>query len=461
MVSVTTIISEIQLLYPASLAERQTLEPQDIHKVDRECLGISRRMYGYNKRVRSYSANDAETIIQHWGSHGHRGRRHYCSSRSSWPTTVVDHAPNPSRQTTTAHIEERPRITIGADPEFEIWYGNETRNAGGILGGTSVPVGSDVGGKQGELRPKYGTPKVCFNSLNTLLNEAFYKLTNHFNNENFVIVAGEGKKWDTGGHIHIGGAGNTLTSAQLATLDKFIYRPIKSICNGVRKNGNYDKASAIRTQPHGVEYRSAPSWLAHPIVTNGVLNAANTIMLSRRLPESEQEIIDEANDIDARMAIESYFTLINHMKRERTRLEDLDVMQTWGIKRPQVTRESNNELITEVEISNDEFMPQQPIYTTAGFGYKFVGAAANRGLHTIYLPRSLNDLFNPLSQLQILGLREQVVSVTCTQWDHRNMIGIGRNARERLGVRGVKTLIEKTIEIIQNNVARYGQTCVV
>lgn len=193
-----------------------------------------------------------------------------------------------------------PQITVGCDPEFLVVSGSRTVNADHLSSDDSYGnIGTDHGGSVGELRPKPGSPTEVTNHIKQMFTVIKRKL-----NRGEHIVAGGGHEQcvSIGGHIHLGGLNFGNYSSPTRTfhrrsggihlrnldmhnnehklvymLDFFIGRRLKSVAGGKRYGNHYGCPSDIETKTHGFEYRTPPSWLTDPILTEATLAIAQKL----------------------------------------------------------------------------------------------------------------------------------------------------------------------------------------
>ncbi|MEM4345152.1 MAG: hypothetical protein QXS40_05475, partial [Candidatus Nitrosocaldus sp.] len=185
-------------------------------------------------------------------------------------------------------------IGIGADVEFQLI--DEKR---GLVRmpryDTKSRIGTDAAGTStGEIRPVWSyDPEDVVKDIKDLL-ISLYEIAQE--SGAYAVIAGEGEHVPTGGHVHVSGLGAVPDEDLLRVLDDLVYVPLASVCEGARKGSDYDRPSGYRYQPWGWEYRSLPSWLAHPILTKGVLRIIHTICLMFKhlgvLPSGKEDIIE-------------------------------------------------------------------------------------------------------------------------------------------------------------------------
>ena len=320
--------------------------------------------------------------------------------------------PSPNPPTTTLYSEltstfvppvtgEVPiEVGIGADPEFTVV--SSTGHFVPFRGGSrsSDAVGCDGDGSTGELRPHWNKdPKKVYETIDGLLTtvESRVAATNK-------VIAGGGVGHPTGGHLHISGIGHQPSDELLEAFKTYIYLPLRGRSAGARARGSYDNALSYRTQFHGgFEWRGAPSWLAHPILTKGTLVIAAILSRNHKnLPTSKEALFDMAANADERSAAEAFYNFLAALTTEGKMLEDLDVLRTWNKRKvratpPVVTEVPRNEVNREretylVNCSTDRNMPRNMVWPVP-VEWTFVGASENRAeglsLRSVFAPSSV------------------------------------------------------------------------
>jgi Phage phiEco32-like COOH.NH2 ligase-type 2 len=202
-------------------------------------------------------------------------------------------------------------VTVGCDPEFLV-----KNSAGSIIRCGDVykdlpagNIGTDHGGSCCELRPKHGTPAEVTANIRALFEYFKSAYPNH------KIVAGGGGEegyQSIGGHIHIGGISlnghyrsvtrqayhgsrnvnyiNADAKLVLA-LDFFIGKRLKKVGGGNRpSSASYGRPGDIETKSHGFEYRTPPSWVTDPYLTESTLAIAKQIA---EMWQTKQTAFDE------------------------------------------------------------------------------------------------------------------------------------------------------------------------
>jgi hypothetical protein len=151
------------------------------------------------------------------------------------------------------------KISIGADPEFEISIDGE------IVYGANVEEfcsdddgdacdkewGLDGSSQTVEARPEPAfTPQEAVENMKSL----FERVTEH-------ELTTASRKYSAGGHIHIGGItfDYNLDHGLLHLLDKQIGEPTTPMNGKARKSSSYFCMSAYETKSYGFEYRTPPA----------------------------------------------------------------------------------------------------------------------------------------------------------------------------------------------------------
>jgi hypothetical protein len=149
---------------------------------------------------------------------------------------------------------KRIEVSIGADPELETTRNGKVINAKNIIrveNYTSTPIGLDGAASQLEFRPKPGTPQKVVQNIRHLVKQFSEQYPD-------VDLTAAGNRFPLGGHIHAGvGHPIEISSDLINILDDFIGRPTINLSGNARTS--YKHLSAVRSQPHGFEYRTTPA----------------------------------------------------------------------------------------------------------------------------------------------------------------------------------------------------------
>jgi len=192
-------------------------------------------------------------------------------------------------------------VKIGADPEFLVVDGsNNVLDASGLSYNSTEhgEIGTDHGGRVGELRPRPGTASEVTSHIKAL----FQHIKRSSPNAKIMAGGGVGTGCSIGGHIHIGGVplrqhydsftrqrNRGMRQLNLDTVnpdhkliyafDFFIGRRMKKVIGGKRGSSCYGALSDIETKSHGgFEYRTPPSWLSDPYLTEATLALSERIV---------------------------------------------------------------------------------------------------------------------------------------------------------------------------------------
>jgi len=162
-------------------------------------------------------------------------------------------------------------LTIGSDPEFVIYDSSGFVPAYDVVPeSTSRQIGVDGCSSTGELRPTYARdPLTHFNNVKRLVQ----RLSRDYLKGEYNAYAGSyHNSYPLGGHIHFGAKGYNFdkTVAALDLISVFL-QPLEDYDYNVKRRSTYGRLSDTRYQPHGIEYRTPPSWLVHPAICKGYL----------------------------------------------------------------------------------------------------------------------------------------------------------------------------------------------
>ena len=276
-------------------------------------------------------------------------------------------------------------ITMGADPEFEVITPGREFDPAHRHFREHEQIGTDSRSDTGELRPRPGTPERVTRNLGTLLRRVASTLPDGWN-----IRAGAGLRVPLGGHIHFGGSVTRNPSAQLlSALDRFVGIPLNAKSNNSQR-GSYALPSQWRSQPHGWEYRTPCSWLAHPDLAQGALTIAHKLV---GLNDGQLDALQTREDLfsimgNRRPVAERFYQLLD----ETPRLELVNVFAAWMGERYTHSAPIDPQTY-EVRVSNDENLDavrrmrlRAPIP-----GVEIVGAAQRRtGESVVFVPESVN-----------------------------------------------------------------------
>jgi formylmethanofuran dehydrogenase subunit E len=163
------------------------------------------------------------------------------------------------------------KITLGADPEFELIVDGHLSVADDLLeNDIDLPwgvIGKDGAGDQLELRPKPAySPSVLVKNVGRLL----LSVPNGVG----ALPSTMGEEYPLGGHIHIGGVSKDELEGALEVVDDAFGHIFYHMNSEARLDSSYGQVGDWRPQPWGVEYRTPPAsvW-SHPEVALTFLRA--------------------------------------------------------------------------------------------------------------------------------------------------------------------------------------------
>jgi len=229
-------------------------------------------------------------------------------------------------------------IKIGCDPEFLVLndFGHK-QNAKFLTksfpfnGVSTNGIVSDHCGRVGELRPGQGTPQEVTQNIKTMMKW----IKEHHSEYKIIAGGGNGHSESIGGHIHFSGiefSGYESTTRWrnrynrrlrqsssnsqyelhnmdekqrlVYALDFYIGRRLKRVSGG-RRGGSihgrqYGRYGDIETKSYGFEYRTPPSWLTDPFLTESVLAIAWRIAKMWELKPSTFDMFIENKKRSAR-----------------------------------------------------------------------------------------------------------------------------------------------------------------
>lgn len=303
-------------------------------------------------------------------------------------------------------------LMLGTDPEFNIYEKdkkkklalyNTYKSANNYFMGLDIEVGTD--GCLGELRPKPSPdPLILTGNIQRLLTKVDKRLKQERGQEFFIEVGG-GCRESIGGHIHLGH--NILCNMPqgeikrfVGILDDFLYYPIRNnMLGGLRawqgvegigieygygsyshnlsqveqviKNlkafnpkdkgyDNFDTPSAYRSQNHGIEYRSLPSFIVDPRLTYLILKLAKGITIDYlTLRENEQEM--QYNDPPEKEDYQKYLDpseakdFLDYLYGKKKDIFLKNILDNWDIKHLldvtffNETYDMNTDMLAEIE----------------------------------------------------------------------------------------------------------------
>jgi len=184
-----------------------------------------------------------------------------------------------------------PDVLVGADPEFELLVDGEVVDAGTYFPEDHYwgsPVGLDGAKCQVELRPEPSVSAVDVASNISSLIAEFHRIT-----WDGYDLSVEGDVYPLGGHIHIAWPSNQTREEYndsyngteptpgheiIEAFDIVLGEPLQKYNGSARREEGYGFLSDYRTNYHGFEYRTPPSFpFAEPKITATVLNIAQQL----------------------------------------------------------------------------------------------------------------------------------------------------------------------------------------
>lgn len=223
------------------------------------------------------------------------------------------------------------RVTIGCDPEFVIKssHNGSIIVARDICGDMRGRIGTDICGRQMELRPRYSsnifTVLTNIRSLLRTLLESNPKL------KDYGFIGGHFYKTAIGGHIHIRSTdGRSLGNPVIGLLDKILSNGLAYIIDDLQgkeqRNGEgYGQVGDWRHSGAGVEYRTPPCWLVSPTLTFMYLTLAKICGLLA-LNEKEFDIDVDNIVFSRRCGISLLKFLVTKIRNIPPLMEEEDVV---------------------------------------------------------------------------------------------------------------------------------------
>ena len=185
-------------------------------------------------------------------------------------------------------------ITYGTDPEFVILRkenGEFTRiNADNLLRNSyRARIGIDHCGHIGELRPRPARNAYeAVRNLKRLILEVKQTVEQYVADnrvEEVKLFAGGGSEQaeSLGGHIHIGWESSTpnngvVRATILPILNFFVGTPLKEALGGTRASQGYGGDNDFHRPNYGIEYRTPPSFIRHPLLVFAVFDTVKSSM---------------------------------------------------------------------------------------------------------------------------------------------------------------------------------------
>jgi hypothetical protein len=276
-------------------------------------------------------------------------------------------------------MKKEIKITLGADPEFDILdpidmcvveaynYITDPERV--------APIGLDGCSSTGELRPRPGSWGQLYLSLSYLIRKA---------DEQNIVMSVKGDTFALGGHIHFGGIEESMILPIVRAMDSFVL-PLLQPLEG-RARGCYARRGNYETKSYGFEYRSLPAgWLACPEL------AKLTLKLSYKVAKSVICYGLDASGDPVAPTYESYKHLLN--KRDYNRLIELvtklrtdrylAINPAWGGKKINLIKKVTFRDDFEREVRDFSYIPEKGL----PIDIIIFGLNGNRGNNLIYCPQ--------------------------------------------------------------------------
>jgi hypothetical protein len=219
------------------------------------------------------------------------------------------------------------KITIGADPEFEIYLNSKIVNASSIgFYYDHGKIGVDGSGCQLEIRPSPSdNPDQVIENIKNLLTIFVEKCR--------LKVGVAGNRYPLGCHIHFGGM--KATRDFISVLDYYLGE--KLIETSGRARGDYKFLGAWRLQYWGFEYRTLPSSiLFDPKVAIAVFKVAKRLA-EAYYNEDGVELPPTHSEYE-RLGITREMEIIDEFAKKWHNIKNKIILKNWGIElKPQIS----------------------------------------------------------------------------------------------------------------------------
>lgn len=238
----------------------------------------------------------------------------------------------------TGKIKGVRKLTIGADPEFEIVDEDNRLIPAHDLWGMTGEIGCDGHTSTGELRPKPAeTPLALVRNIRRLIR----KLASHPKiPPNAKIQAGGGIHITTGGHIHF--SVKKMTPAMKEALHYLIGDAVIPHQGGQRVNltNTTDRggSDAVREKEHGTEWRSLPSWLVSEDMCTAIIVVSYCIMKdcvngNFRTQDDKAACLRKLSTYSIYSKYVEKFIEMFYTNTKKIKLEGVDVIPNWGFQK--------------------------------------------------------------------------------------------------------------------------------
>lgn len=244
------------------------------------------------------------------------------------------------------------KITIGADPEFEVVDKNgELVSAKHVFpdNGLSDPIGHDGNADTGEIRPKFAySPLKLSRNIKRLVRKIQRNPTIA---SGLAMYSGGGTKVATGGHIHFGPYKSWNEELKKA-IWKLVAEPVLAHQGELRRSVMTDKCTetgsdVVRQQPHGTEWRPLPSFIVNEETTQAVLCTSYAIVKSY-FNGGIPKVLDSSayKRLKFYTPYKKYIDMFVDLfiNDKSTKLEKRDVLKEWRLNK---LKERNATIIVE------------------------------------------------------------------------------------------------------------------
>lgn len=340
-------------------------------------------------------------------------------------------------------------VTIGCDPEFETLKNGKVVRADTIINRDNAvtptaEIGLDGQRAQVEVRPKPSSnPGKVVKNIRDLMK----KFAKDYSS---VDLTDKGNNYPLGGHIHVGIGQRIEVDRELGMiLDDFIGRPTINLSGSARegyKRLASQSSEAIRSQPHGFEYRSTPAAVfQNPRIAYIVFKLAKNL--------SEKYFNQETIKYEERPTIQNYIDVGGLTEKQATYfmkfIEDykpeVSLRSAWKVEAAPVDLTFQNNITVEF---HDEWDPivsralqesiQDAVMSNRPVVVSFYGLNEDRGTDICTLPCSgFNTMFDNIPKPYMSS--GNVLN-----------IGVSRNRRMDMGSARVRTLTDTVRNAVTN-----------
>lgn len=224
------------------------------------------------------------------------------------------------------------RVTVGCDPEFEAYIGDQFVPGVRFCWSLTEPIGSDAAGAQVEFRPRPGTPENVVSDLRRL----FKRFSTHFG----LYLDGAGHRVACGGHIHLGFEFlGSWVPFQDSQIEAYVQALDAALGASVQKSGRARKDYACRRaweqKQWGFEYRTPPAAIfGSPELALAALTIAHKVAF--RLARYGSVTISDPPTVDELTAIgvPKSLAVTWHRFLESPVPDTIPMLDNWGAPVP-------------------------------------------------------------------------------------------------------------------------------